>query len=96
MFGNFEQSVAIIGGLVGLTGSAAAVITWYRSVVRKEYAAQRDFSHLKNNYETLSNAFEDAVKDQDLRFDRLDLSQARVESKLDATLQAFSYRKPNE
>ena len=35
------------------------------------------------------------IKTSDL-FDRLDLSQVRVESKLDATLQAFSYRKPAE
>ena len=91
MFSNFEQLIAILGSLLGLMGSVAAGITWYRSAVRKEYAAQRDFNHLKNNYDSLSLIVSNIIKEQDDRFDRIDLSHARLESKLDATLQALGH-----
>ena len=91
MFSNFEQLIAVLGALLGLMGSIATGFTWYRSAVRKEYAAQRDFNHLKNNYESLSLTVSNIIKEQDDRFDRIDISMARTESKLDATLQALGH-----
>ena len=91
MFGNFEQAIAILGALLGLVGSIATGVTWYRSAIRKEYAAQRDFNHLKNNYDSLSLIASNIIKEQDDRFDRIDISHARLESKLDATLTALGH-----
>ena len=91
MFGNFEQAIAILGALLGLMGSIATGVTWYRSAIRKEYAAQRDFNHLKNNYESLSLVVSNIIKEHDERFDKIDLSLVRTESKLDATLQALGH-----
>ena len=96
MFGNFEQVIAILGALLGLVGSLATGVTWYRSAVRKEYAAQRDFNHLKNNYENLSKVVDSIIKEHDERFDRLDISMARLESKLDATLTALGNCERND
>ena len=31
-------------------------IAWYRAGVRKAYAAERDFNHLKNNYRQLAQS----------------------------------------
>ena len=96
MFGNFEQAIAILGALLGLVGSIATGVTWYRSAIRKEYAAQRDFNHLKNNYESLSLVVSNIIKEQDERFDKIDLSLVRTESKLDATLQALGHCEKND
>ena len=43
----------LVSGLSLVTGLIGA-IAWYSSKVKKEYAAQRDFNHLKNNYQQLA------------------------------------------
>lgn len=56
-----EQIAVIVGLVVSLlslfTGVAGA-IAWYQGKVRKEYASERDFGHLKNNYAQLSQNVE--------------------------------------
>lgn len=47
------EQLALVLGLLSTCGGAIAV---YRSNVTKEYAAQRDFAHLRKNYEQLSSA----------------------------------------
>lgn len=48
-------------------------ISWYSSVVRKQYAAQRDFDHLKRNYEQLSLGQAEIMKEFDKRTDEIAL-----------------------
>lgn len=49
----FFEHLALILGLLSTFGGAIAV---YRSNVKKSYAAERDFAHLRKNYEQLSSA----------------------------------------
>jgi len=44
-------------------------ISWYNSTVRKQYAAQRDFEHLKRNYQQLADNQAQILKEMDSRFD---------------------------
>ena len=52
------QHIAIIfGALVSLCSLITGVVgafAWYSSKVKKEYAAERDFKHLKNDYKQLA------------------------------------------
>lgn len=43
----------IAGFLLGLLTSLAGVLVFYRNSVQKRYAAERDFQHLKRNYESI-------------------------------------------
>lgn len=54
-------------------------ISWYKSVITKQYAAQRDFEHLKRNYQQLSEGQAQILKEIDSRFDQttLDLRDAK-------------------
>ena len=43
----------LVNGTSLLTGFVG-YLAWQRSKTRKEYAAERDFNHLKRNYESLT------------------------------------------
>lgn len=48
------EILGVLSTLIGLLSAFAGGIAYYRSTVRKEYASERDFGHLKNNYRQLS------------------------------------------
>lgn len=52
------QHIAILfGALVSLCSLITGVVgafAWYSSKVKKEYAAERDFNHLKKSYDQLA------------------------------------------
>jgi len=51
-------------------GSALfAIVTWYSATVQKRYASQRDFEHLKRNYQQLAENQAQILKELDSRFD---------------------------
>ncbi len=83
----FENTIVLLSLCLGLIGSLASGVFWYRGSVRKEYAAQRDFNHLKNNYHQLAETLADFVEQNDTRFDRVDLALVRMDAKLDVALQ---------
>lgn len=60
-----ETWIAIISFLLGLGATFNGVIIWYANSEKKKYAAERDFSHLKNNYQQLTT-------NQNLILDELD------------------------
>ncbi len=43
-------------------------IAWSRAKTRKEYAAERDFNHLKNNYKQLAQNVEELWRLMDNQF----------------------------
>lgn len=51
---SFNDFVAILGFILGLLTSLAGFLAWYGSSVKKSYAAERDFNHLRRNYEQLA------------------------------------------
>ena len=73
----------LIGTSLGILSSAIGLIALYRGSVRKGYAAERDFQHLKNDFKGLSQnidflardieaEFKQNRTDLDNRFDRID------------------------
>lgn len=49
-----QNWLALAGFVLGLFTSLAGALAWYATSVRKRYAAERDFQHLKRNYEQLA------------------------------------------
>jgi hypothetical protein len=76
MFGLDTVSV-----VVGLCGSASGFLFWFATVVKKAYGRERDSSHLLRSYEQLSANLAVLVKDQDSRFDRIDLALSELKLK---------------
>ena len=50
---SLNDFVAIAGFLLGIITAFGGWLAWYASSVKKAYAAERDFNHLKRNYEQL-------------------------------------------
>lgn len=73
--------------LLGVLAMIGGGVAWYRGMVRKEYASERDFGHLKGKVESLSHAIAQSMDEDDRHYealrDRLDvqsgmLSEIRV------------------
>ena len=67
-----QESLAFLNLLLGAGTTFSGIIFWYRNVIRKSYAAQRDFNHLKKNQEQILQNLEYLLREQDKRFDTID------------------------
>ena len=55
-----------LGGLgLGLLTSLAAALTWHTNGTKKAYAAERDFQHIKRNYEQAQQALKSLQDDNE-------------------------------
>ena len=43
----FMEVLAVVSSVLGVCGALIGLISWYSSAVRKAYAAEREFLHLK-------------------------------------------------
>lgn len=48
-------NLELIGFLISCVNLTAGFLLWYSASVKKDYAAKRDFEHLKRHYEQLAN-----------------------------------------
>lgn len=77
---------------------------WYGGAVRKTYAAQRDYEHLKNSYSQLSDNLSSLSREVDSRFDQAILEMKELKGLVTAVLVKVSpgenstgwYRRPPE
>lgn len=58
--------------IMGLLSFLGGLMLWYKGSVEKRYAAQRDFGHLKRNYDQLTMGVDELGKDVDTRLDAID------------------------
>lgn len=54
-----------VGLGTGLISFCGGLVLWYKGSVEKRYAAQRDFGHLKRNYEQLTIGITDLTEEQE-------------------------------
>ena len=89
--------VGLLGSVFGIITALTGFFLWYGSGVRKRYAAERDFNHLKSYYENMSVAiakmsdlvdedFKDLGKELDSRCDRLDAEVREIKAMLAVSL----------
>lgn len=71
---------AFISLIMGLASFLSGLLLWYKGSIEKRYAAQRDFGHLKRNYESLSEGVNLQAKEMDRRFDQVeaDLREIKI------------------
>lgn len=60
--------VGIVVSLASLFTGVMGAIAWYGAKTRKQYAAERDFGHLKNNYKQLAQNVEELWRLMDNQF----------------------------
>lgn len=87
------MSLEIVATAISVLTFAGGTIAWYSAFVQKRYAAQRDFEHLKRNFEQNSQALkvlredlQDLSKVLDSRFDSLDRNADEIRNKLNVIL----------
>lgn len=72
---DIDTLVAVAGFGIGILTSMGGVLIAYLKAktarARKEYAAERDFNHLKNNYLNLSEAVTDVQEEVEQQFREL-------------------------
>lgn len=73
------EILAIVTSLVTFFGGAIAL---YRANVKKEYAASRDFAHLKRSYEQLAAGQVAILKEIDRHADSLILDVRELKSQM--------------
>lgn len=87
----------LIGSIFGAVTSLIALLSLYRGSIRKGYASERDFNHLKTYYQSLAEAFKfqtdtfdkdfmEVRRELDARCDRIDLNQSEIKALLLANL----------
>lgn len=64
----------------------AGIVSYYGAVVKKQYASERDFNHLKNNYQALAENVATLSDMLDSRLDQISLTIMKVEARQDIIL----------
>lgn len=77
-----ETIIAIGGFLIGLGTTLCGVLAWYSSSVRKKYAAEREFNHLRNNQQQIQAGLNDLVQENEERFNALDRQLIEIKAYL--------------
>lgn len=72
-------AVTILSLFTGLAG----MVAWYSSKVKKSYAAERDFNHLKNSHAQMVANIEQLWRQNDDRFDAVDRALDRIAAQID-------------
>lgn len=81
----------VLGSIFGVVTSIAGLIAIYRGSIRKGYAAERDFNHLKEDFKSLSanlnfllkeqdTSIKGLAKDLDTRCDRIDQNLLEIKA----------------
>ncbi|MEO1444791.1 MAG: hypothetical protein AAFV46_00885 [Cyanobacteria bacterium J06635_11] len=71
---------------MGLFSFIGGVIAWYGATVKKQYAAERDFGHLKKSYESLAHNIGSMDRLFDQRFDELQRENLELKTLLQGIL----------
>lgn len=58
-----------LGAVLGIVTFLGGLLAWYRASVEKTYAAQRDFSHVKESLRSLTTNLNSMKDWEDARFD---------------------------
>jgi hypothetical protein len=80
------MSLEILATLISISTFAGGILAWYSANVQKRYAAQRDFEHLKRNYNQMAENLRGIQDDMDERFDTVDRSTADIKQKLNVIM----------
>lgn len=88
------EAIAMVISLISFVSGG---IAWYSSAVRKSYAAERDFQHLRRNQEQLSSGIAECLKEFEHKFqltkkelDEIEVQLIEVKGVLNVLLVRFT------
>lgn len=81
-----QEALAVASSVIAILSLGASLVFWYRGVVRKGYAAERDFGHLKRSYESLSQNLNFSTKLIDEKLDTVMAEIVRLQGQLEGSL----------
>lgn len=79
-------SLEVLSAAMALVTFVSGALAWYSAKVQKNYAAQRDFEHLKRNYAQMTENLKEVAEELDRRFDALDRDNDDIRQKLNVML----------
>ncbi len=74
--------IALCALLLSIGGTAIAIVFWYVNSEKRKYGLERDFAHLKRNYEHINSNLLTILSELDNRFDRVERDILEVKSNL--------------
>ena len=78
-----DNAATAIALIISISSFFGGLIMWYRGSVEKRYAAERDFNHLKRNYEQLTAHLTTLMQEEDNRFDEIRLRLNNIEQNVE-------------
>lgn len=95
---SFKLSLEVIGFLISVVNLSAGFLLWYSATVKKDYAAKRDFEHLKRQYEALASNQAQILTEVDRLSDAVNLGQLEIKNGITVLLHsaAKDFRLPKE
>ena len=78
-----DNAATAIALVISIASFLGGLIMWYRGSVEKRYAAERDFNHLKRNYEQLAASLAALMQAEDERFDEIRLRLNNIEQDIE-------------
>jgi hypothetical protein len=85
-----DSALAIGGFLLGLGTTLVGIVAWLSQSAKKRYAAERDFEHLKRNYQQLVEGQATLLRELEERADRLQNALERQQIVLQVVLAKVS------
>ncbi len=74
--------IALCALLLSTGGAVTAIVFWYVNSEKRKYGLERDFAHLKRNYEHINSNLLTILSELDNRFDRVERDILEVKSNL--------------
>jgi len=81
-----SSHLTILTSAISIVTFLGGCLAYYRSSVEKNFADTRDFNHVKNNQQQLSQNLQEISTEMDSRFDDLKLQIADLKGLLYAAL----------
>ncbi|MBE9213721.1 hypothetical protein IQ247_13775 [Plectonema cf. radiosum LEGE 06105] len=79
---NIKDLIAVGSLVLTLASTLAAIAFWYANTEKRRYGLERDFSHLKRNYDQIQHSLNTILSEIDHRFDVTERDILEIKSTL--------------
>lgn len=78
---NINDLIAIVGLIITIITALTGLILYYVNAEKRKYGLERDFAHMKRNYEQITQNLNVIITELDHRFDAIDKTLIEIKSK---------------
>lgn len=79
---NINNLIALFGSILAVFTTFASAVLWYVNAEKRKYGLERDFNHMKRNYEQMAQSLNVIITELDHRFDAVDRSIIEIKATL--------------